>query len=231
MGDARTMRIEITPAFREAFPDGVFGALVARECWNRPRASAIDADRHKVETQLRERYREQAIDADPVAVAYAGYFRRFGGRYPVVHQAKGVIAGRQIASASALVEAMFTAELASLVLTSGHDLRALDGGLRADVARAGETYTKLSGKEQALRAGDMIVRDTTGIIASVVHGPDHRTRIGEDTTAALFGAWCPRGIPPSTVEAHLLTLAGLLRREWPGALVEAPRILRADGTG
>ena len=75
----------------------------------------------------------------------------------------------------------------------------------------------------------MVVRDATGIIASVVHGPDHRTRIGEDTTAALFGAWCPRGIPPSTVEAHLLMLAGLLRREWPGAVVEAPRVLRAGG--
>jgi DNA/RNA-binding domain of Phe-tRNA-synthetase-like protein len=225
------MRIEITQAFREAFPDGVFGALVARECSNRPRARAIDSDRRDVEAQLRERFRAQAIDADPVAAAYAAYFRRFGGRYPVAHQAKAVIGGRDIASASALVEAMFTAELASLVLTSGHDLKALDGALRVDVARGGELYTKLSGKEQALRAGDMFVRDTTGIIASVVHGPDHRTRIGDDTTAALFGAWCPRGIPPSTVQAHLLMLAGLLRREWPGAIVEAPLILRAGGTG
>lgn len=225
------MRIELSPAFQDTFPDGVFGALVAHACSNRLRAPAIEPERRTVETQLRERFPENAIDADPIASAYAGYFRRFGTRYPVVHQAKTVIDGRPIASASALVEAMFTAELGSLVLTSGHDLNTLREALLVDVARAGETYTKLSGKEQTLRAGDMVVRDAEGIIASVVHGPDHRTRIRVDTAAALFGAWCPQGIPPATVEAHLRALAGLLRREWPEATVEAPRILTATTGG
>jgi DNA/RNA-binding domain of Phe-tRNA-synthetase-like protein len=220
------MRIEFTPAFHAAFPDGVFGALIAHGCANRPRATAIGPDQRGVETGLRNRFPGNAIDADPVAAVYASYFRRFGGRYPVVHQAKTILAGRPIESASALVEVMFTAELDSLVLTSGHDLRALNGSLHVDVARAGETYTKLSGKEQALRPGDMVVRDAGGVIASVVYGPDLRTRISEDSTAALFGAWCPQGIPAEAVEAHLATLAGLLRREWPGATVDVPQILR-----
>lgn len=184
-----------------------------------------------VESQLRERFPENAIDADPIAAAYAGYFRRFGGRYPVVHQAKTIIGGRSIASASALVEAMFVAEIGSLVLTSGHDLSALHDALRVDVARAGDTYTKLSGKAQTLRAGDMVVRDASGIIASVFYGPDQRTRIQDGTTAVLFGAWSPQRIPAATVEAHLQMLAGLLRREWPDATVEAPRILRATSPG
>ena len=225
------MRMELTSSFQQTFPDGVFGALVAHACPNRLRAPAIEPERRRVETQLRERFPGNAIDADPIASAYAGYFRRFGARYLVVHQAKTVIGGRPIASASALVEAMFTAELGSLVLTSGHDLKALNEALLVDVAQPGDTYTKLSGKEQALRAGDMVVRDAEGIIASVVHGPDHRTRIRDDTAAVLFGAWCPRGIPPETVDAHLLTLAGLLRREWPEATVGAPRILAATTGG
>ena len=225
------MQIELTPAFQSAYHDGVWGALIARGCPNRPSATAIGADRRKVESQLRERFAENAIDVDPIAVAYAGYFRRFGGRYPVVHQAKTVIGGHAIASASALVEAMFVAELGSLVLTSGHDLSVLHDALRVDVARAGDTYTKLSGKAQTLREGDMVVRDASGIIASVFYGPDQRTRIRDDTTAVLFGAWSPKGIPPVTVEAHLLMLAGLLRREWPDATVEAPRILRAAAAG
>jgi DNA/RNA-binding domain of Phe-tRNA-synthetase-like protein len=222
------MRIELTPQFRGAFPDGVFGALLAHDCVNRPRATAIGPDQRRIETRLRDRYPGSAIDADPVAAAYAGYFRRFGGRYPVLHQARTILAGRPIESASALVEVMFTAELDSLVLTSGHDLRALSGSLCVDVTQAGDIYTKLSGKEQALRPGDMVVRDADGIIASVCHGPDLRTRLREDSAAALFGAWCPRGIPAETVEAHLATLAGLLRWEWPGATVDAPLILRVD---
>lgn len=222
------MQIELTPSFHGAFRDGVFGALIAHGCANRPRATAIGPDQRRVETRLRNRFPGNAIDTDPVAVAYASYFRRFGGRYPVVHQAKTIIAGRPIESASALVEVMFTAELDSLVLTSGHDLRALNGSLRVDVARADEGYTKLSGKEQALRPGDMVVRDAEGIIASVAHGPDLRTRLREDSAAALFGAWCPHGIRAAAVEAHLATLAALLRREWPGATMEPPQILRAN---
>ncbi len=221
----------MTPAFHKAFPDGVFGALIARGCPNRPRAAAIDADRQMVETRLRERFPEHTIDGTALATAYAGYFRRFGSRYPVVHQAKTIIGGRPIASGSALVEVMFTAELDSLVLTSGHELTSLEDPLHVDVARQGDTYMKLSGKQQALRAGDMVVRDAAGIIASVLYGPDHRTQIRDDTTAALFGAWCPQGIAPSTVEGHLLILAALLRREWPEAAVEAPQILRAAPTG
>jgi len=88
---------------------------------------------------------------------------------------------------------MFTAELDSLVLTSGHDLRALRIPLVVDVAVAGDAYTTLSGKDRMLRAGDMIVRDAEGIIASVAYGPDDRTRLRPDTDAAPFRRLVPRG--------------------------------------
>ena len=219
------MHIDLTPEFERAYPDGVFGALTVRNCPNRPRAAAIAADQRTIESRLRERFTENAIDADPVAAAYARHFRRFGARYPVAHQARTVLAGHPIESTSALVEVMFTAELDSLVLTSGHDLGALRRPLRVDVGQAGETYTKLSGKPQAIRPGDMVVRDAEGVIASVVFGPDLRTRLREDSTVALFGAWCPLGVPPARVEAHLAMLAALVRREWPEAAAGEPQIL------
>lgn len=222
------MRIELTPAFQTAFSDGVFGVLAVRNCPNRPRAAALVPDQREVEARLRDRFPDQAMNADPIAVAYATYFRRFGERYPVVHQAKTVLAGRPIESPSALVAAMFTAELDSLVLTSGHDVTALQCALRVDIAQAGEAYTKLSGKAQSLRAGDMIVRDGEGIIASVLYGPDQRTRLREDSDDALFCAWCPLGVPVAAVEEHLGMLAALVRREWPEGVVEDPEILRVD---
>lgn len=224
------MRIELSPAFQAAFPDGVFGTLVAHDCPNRSRATTVHADERAAEARLRERFPGETIAADPIARAYAGYFHRYGGRYPVVHQAKSILAGQRIESASVLVEILFTAEVNSLVLTSGHDFHALVGALRVDVAQPGETYTRLSGKEQALKPGDMVVRDAAGVIACVFHGPDFRTRLRADSDAVLFGAWCPTGIPAAVVEVHLNTLGELLRREWPGATVEKPRILSvADG--
>ncbi len=225
---ATVVLIELTPAFRFAFPNGLFGALVVRGCPNRTRAAALDAEKRAVEARLRERFGVEGIDRDPVARAYAEHFRRHGTRYPVVHQAKAILQGRSIESPSALIEAMFTAEMDSLVLTSGHDLESLSDPLRVDVARADDVYTKLSLKEQTTRRGDMVVRDAEGIIASVLYGPDHRTRVRGETTTALFGAWCPLEVSAATVEAHLNTLAALVRREWPDAVIDSPRIMSAS---
>lgn len=223
----RPVEIALTPAFRTAFPEGIFGALTARGCPNRLRAERLGDDKRAVETRLRQRFPGETIDADPVARAYAGYFRRHGARYPVVHQAKTILSGRPIESPSAQVEAMFTAEVDSLILTSGHDLDALQGPLWVDVARDDEVYTKINGKPQALRPGDMVVRDSAGIIACVLHGPDQRTRLRLESGAALFGAWCPVDVAPAAVEAHLAALARLLRVEWPEATVDPPRCCTA----
>lgn len=219
------MQVELSLAFRAALPDGLFGVLVARGCPNRPTVTAVEQELRAIEAGLRARFPGDAIDDDPVARAYAAYFRRHGGRYPVVHQAKTVIAGRPIESPSALVTVMFAAEVESLVLTSGHNLEALRGPLHVDVAGEEESYTKLSGKPQRLRPGDMVVRDADGVIASVVHGPDFCTRLRPETSAAVYGAWCPAGVPVPAVEAHLATLARLVRLEWPEAVIEPPRIV------
>jgi DNA/RNA-binding domain of Phe-tRNA-synthetase-like protein len=165
------------------------------------------------------------MDEDPVARAYAAYFKRYGQRYPVTHQARTILSGRPIESPSALVTAMFTAEIDTLVLTSGHDLDILAGPLTVDVCREGERYSKINGKEQTLAPGDMVVRDAEGVIASVVYGPDFRTRFRETTQAALFGAWCPAGLTRESAAGHLQALAALVRLEWPAAVIDVPRLL------
>jgi DNA/RNA-binding domain of Phe-tRNA-synthetase-like protein len=221
------MDITLAPEFTTAFPDGVFGALVARGCVNRSRPLTLDVSRRAVEERLRARFASLPVEHDGVARHYVEYFRRWGQRYPVAHQAKTVLAGQPIQSPSALVEAMFIAEIDTLVLTSGHDLERLEGMLRVGVAGGDERYTKINGKEQALKAGDMTVWDARGAIACVLYGPDQRTRMGEATRAALFGAWCPVGLTRDIVAAHLDGLAALVRLEWPDALIDAPRILTA----
>ncbi len=71
-----TIGIELSPAFQTAFPHGVFGVLIASGCRYRLRAMLIDVDQ-------RERFLEDAIDADPMARAYAGYFRRYRRVWPL----------------------------------------------------------------------------------------------------------------------------------------------------
>lgn len=221
------MEIAITPAFQATFPGGLFGILVATNCPNRPRAAHINPDPQAMEVRLRRRFPDGQVDRDPIAQAYAAYFRRHGGRYPVAHQAKSILAGRPIESPSGLVEVMFSAEVESLVLTSGHDPSALIGQLLVDVAQPNDVYSKLSGKEQVLTPGDMVARDAGGIIACVLYGPDFRTRLRPESDSVLFGAWCPTDVPVAAVASHLDALSALLRQEWPDARIDSWRVLRS----
>src|SRR5713226_4014132 len=132
------MDIALTPAFYSAYPKGIFGVLIARGCANRPQTLSIAADKRAVEGRLRERFPGETIDDHPVARAYAQYFRRYGGRYPVVHQAKTLLAWRTVEGASALVDALFTTRIDSSVLTPGRDLGALRPPLAVDVSVLGD---------------------------------------------------------------------------------------------
>lgn len=71
------------------------------------------------------------------------------------------------------------------------------------------------------RAGDMLMRDGTGIISSVLHGPDQRTRLTEGTTRALFTVYAPAGIGPAAVRTHLDEIAANVRLIVPAAAVVA----------
>lgn len=225
------MEVVLTPGFCAAFPDGIFGFLAVRGCPNRPASAALPPALREIEARLRARFPGEAIAEDPVARAYAAYFRRYGTRYPVIHQVRSILSGRPIEAVSALVAAMFAAEVDSLVLTSGHDLHALAGPLRVDAAQDADRYVKINGKEQAVKPGDMVVRDAEGIIACVLYGPDSRTRLRTESEAALFCAWAPAGLSSEEVRRHLDGLASLLRLEWPQAAIEPPRLLCTSSPG
>lgn len=113
--------------------------------------------------------------------------------------------GKAIPRVVALVEAMFIAELKNLLLTVGHDLdlEAIAPPVRLDVAQGIERYTLLNGSEQVLKAGDMLMADGQGVISSVLHGPDHRTRITAATRQVHFAVYAPPGIGKKAVAQHL----------------------------
>ena len=114
---------------------------------------------------------------------------------------------------------MFTAELDSLLLTAGHDLHALQPPIVLDRSQADERFVGLGGREQVVRAGDMLMRDQAGIISAVLYGPDQHTRLADGTRRALFTTYAPAGIAPEHVLRHLDHLSALVRLAAPGAEV------------
>lgn len=222
----------ITESFQAAFPDARAGVLVMRDVINPPSHAGLDARKLELEEQIRARFRGQdssAVMEIPEIQTYAAYYRRFRKTYHVQLQLESVaFKGKPIASGSALVEAMFMAELKNLLLTAGHDLDALDLPLTLAVSRGTETYITPNGQDQSLKARDMFIADGRGIISSILYGPDRRTLFRPQTRSALFTVYAPAGITPPEIRAHLEDIQQNVQLIAPRAVTELLEVYSAS---
>jgi DNA/RNA-binding domain of Phe-tRNA-synthetase-like protein len=115
---------------------------------------------------------------------------------------------------------MFAAEIDTHLLTAGHDLAKLEQPLIADVTRQDERYVGIGGKPIEVKAGDLSIRDSQGIVSTVLYGPDQRTRLVAETESVLFTTYAPTGVSDSTVEQHLRGIEKLVRCAFPMARTE-----------
>jgi DNA/RNA-binding domain of Phe-tRNA-synthetase-like protein len=223
------LNLDISEAWRSAFPSAHAGTLVMREVANPAVHAGLESRKRELEQQLRAQFAggdRQTIAAQPSIRAYDSYYRPFRKTYHVQHQLESVaFKGKPIPSAAALVEAMFMAELKSQLLTAGHDLDALRPPVVLSVAKGSERYIVLRGEEQLLKAGDMFVADQDGVISSIVYGPDQRTRLTAATRNAMFTVYAPAGISLQAVQEHLQELRDHILVISPRAYVEALQVL------
>lgn len=217
--------LRVSQAWKTAFPGAAVGILAIRSVANPTRHPALDVRIGECEAELRARFASgdrTSLKALPALQAYAAYYRRFRKTYHVQLQLESVaLKGRAIPRSPALVGAMVMAELKHGLLTAGHDLEAVQLPVTVDVATGQERYLLLSGEEQALKAGDMMIADAQGVISSVLYGPDRRTRITENTHQVLFAVYAPPGIGELAVAQHLEDLRAAVLLVSPDAQVIA----------
>jgi DNA/RNA-binding domain of Phe-tRNA-synthetase-like protein len=199
--------MNITEAWKAAYPEAHAGILVVRGAANPPQHAGLEKRKTDLEADLRTRFSgvdRPALLQLPELRAYDEYYRRFKKTYHIQLQLESIVfKGKPIPSVAALVEAMFMAEMEDLLLTAGHDLDVLRLPLTLGAASGMETYTLLRGEAQTLKAGDMYIRDGEGVISSVIYGPDRRTQIRPETKNAVYTAYAPPGITGEAVKNHL----------------------------
>ena len=222
---------EVSDDWIAAYPEAHAGLLVMRGVTNPLQHPALEERKAALEARLRARWagEEQAMLAsDPVLLAYQTYYRRFKKSYHVRLQLESLILkGRSLPRVSALVDAMFMAEMEHLLLTAGHDLETLELPIRLDVARGDEAYTLLRGEAQVLKAGDMMMADRAGVISSILYGPDQRTQITPGTQHVAYTVYAPPGAGAETVQQHLLAIQASVRLVSPEAQLELSRVFAA----
>ncbi len=222
----------VSNAWKAAYPQSHAGILVMRNVTNPPQNAELEARKQGLQDDLRSRFARQdrsGIAALSPIQAYNAYYKPFKKSYHVQLQLELVVfKGKSLPSVAALVEAMFMAEIKNLLLTAGHDLDTLQLPVTLDVATGQEQYTLLRGTEQVTKSGDMFMADGTGIISSILYGPDQRTQITEKTCNVMFAVYAPEGIGVEETRQHLEDIRENVLIVSPSAWVELMEVFGLD---
>ncbi len=192
-------------------------------------APEVEAALARLEESAAERWRgkdRKALAAIEPFKDYQDYYDLRGKTYPVLIQAESVATkGRPVAIADPLVRAMFAIEIKNAILTAGHDYERIKPPLRLGLAGGTERYALLGGREKVAFAGDFAMSDSGGLIASVILGPDERTRLSSATTRLLFVSYAPPSVSRNELYAHLAELARAVGLVSPGCEAREPELL------
>jgi DNA/RNA-binding domain of Phe-tRNA-synthetase-like protein len=224
---------QLSDHWKKLYPTAYTGVLVIRDAINPPHHAELEKRKAALEEELRARFAGQdraALLSHPILQAYDAYYRQFKKTYHVQLQLESILfKGKSIPSVAALVEAMFMAEVDSLLLTAGHDLDSLHLPLTLDAAQGTESYTLLRGEPQTPKTGDMLIRDSEGIISSIIYGPDQRTQITAQTRNVIFTTYAPSGINEESVANHLHEIQRNVELIAPNSTVELLKVFSANG--
>lgn len=218
--------LNITDLWRKTYPGAGVGCMVLNHVKNPERCEELEDGKRRLEAELRATVtrKEELAGQSPIRI-YTDYYKRYKKTYHVLHQLESIIfKGKRIPRVAGLVEAMFMAELKNGLLTAGHDYDALRMPLKLDVAAGHEAYILINGQEQIVKPGDMMMADTEGIISSIIHGPDARTRIMPGTRKVLYVIYAPAGIAKEAVLHHLSDIYSYARLVSPSAEMELQEV-------
>lgn len=222
----------ISKSFSERYPEAHAGILVIRNVQNPVIHPGLEVRKRELESNLRLRFAgidPKTLAATPPIDAYTAFYKQFDKTYHVLGQLNSIVfKEKTIPSVSALVEAMFMAELKNGLLTAGHDLDLVQPAIMIDVSNGGEHYTVMRGADQQLKPGDMFIADQQGILSSVLYGPDQRTQISAQTKNVLFTIYAPKGVDPAVVKNHLEDIRELVLLVSPSAKVEILQVFGAE---
>lgn len=132
------------------------------------------------------------------------FFKANGYKCPLRHQFNGVLI-KGPPSINPVIDALLMCEMTTGLLMGVQDSERIEGDLRFDVLDKGESYRGMRVPIQC-RKGEIVLRDTKGIIASLFQGPDKRTEVTASTSSlAFFVFWAP-GLSQDAFDSAISTV-------------------------
>ncbi len=217
--------------WKAAYPGAVIGLLEISGIENAHASLKLNQHKRETEGRIRKDYAgfgRQDFIALPVMAAYEKYYKRFNKTYHVMLQVESIVLkGKHLPDILPLVDANFTAEVDTFILTAGHDAGKLELPILIDVSEPDDKMTLMNGVAKSIHAGDMVMRDKHGVCCSILYGQDDHSPISPETRHVLYVAYAPPGVPAEAVERQLQQIEQHVRMFAPQARVEQSRLLTA----
>lgn len=224
--------ISATDDWKNSHPGAIIGLLELSGVVNSTSSPKLHEWKRQTEARLRERYQgftRQDFLSLPVMADYERYYKRFNKTYHVQLQVESIVLkGKNLPDVSPLVDSNFIAEVETFVLTAGHHVNKLHDPVFIDVSREGDAMTQMNGTSKVIRAGDMVMKDASGICCTILYGQDNRSSITPETTHVLYVSYAPAGVPADTVDLQLHRIEENIRSFSPTAVIEQHRLLVAE---
>jgi DNA/RNA-binding domain of Phe-tRNA-synthetase-like protein len=141
--------------------------------------------------------------------AFESFFTQHGFRSPLGDQLKH-IQEKGLPGGSPLVKALLLSEMGTGLLMGAQDAAAIRGPLVCDLAEEGETFRGMRA-EVLCRKGEIVLRDSEGIIATLFQGPDRRTRLNKDTKEIAFFVFSVPGMGAADVWEGMEAVCSLFK--------------------
>jgi DNA/RNA-binding domain of Phe-tRNA-synthetase-like protein len=212
------MKCSLSAEVREHFPGIRVSLLTVQSVAGAQASPRLEREKRALEGSIRRN--SVLLSEDGVIARYDRFFKKYEKDYPIKYQIQSIQKGRSIRSQSAVVEAMFMAELKNGFLTAAHDLAALKGQLITTVAQGGEEFTSINGKQHTLKRGDIVTSDEESVVSSVLYGPDQRTRITPGTRQVLYFSYFYFPVDPADIRRHNEDILSYLQPSSSGSVEE-----------
>jgi DNA/RNA-binding domain of Phe-tRNA-synthetase-like protein len=183
-----------------------------------------------VENTVREQYKgfsREDLNEIPTIKSYNSYYKNFGKTYHVRAQVESIVNGKPLSSGSAVLTAMFMAEVKNMLLTAGHDCYRLEFPVLITVGTGSETFTDIRGAVKSAVDGDMLMRDGEGVISSILLGPDGRTKLTPSVREVLFAVYAPSDVDKAVVHSHLKDIETYVKAFSPDSKTEFLAVFEA----
>ncbi|WP_367325004.1 B3/4 domain-containing protein [Streptomyces sp. HUAS ZL42] len=223
-----TLSLTVSDEVRALAPGFTHVVVQAHGLVNGPSTDASSALLDEAARRLAVRLEGRAPHEDPHMAAWREVYTAFGSKPSRTRNSAEALAKRALSEAglpriNMLVDLYNAISVAHLIPVGGEDIDRIQGDMRLVRATGDEDFVTVAGGEEVVEhpdTGEVVWRDDAGVTCrrwNWRQGP--RTRLTEETVAAVFLLEAVAPMPAADVETAAAELAELLEKFSPEARI------------